>query len=141
MIFAAMPLGLRTISLCAVLGIPSATVGQSMPSAPDPVRGARMFLQCRACHTVTPGGANIVGPNLAGIFEAKAATRPGYVYSSALTQSGLVWTVPALDRFLTRPNQAVRGNKMVYAGMPDARSRSDVVAYLKTLKAGPNGRP
>lgn len=111
---------------------------QASPVAsPNVARGGKLFLQCRACHTVAPGGAHTVGPNLAGVFGARAASRPGYRYSPSLAQSGVVWNAATLDAFLKRPSQAVPGNKMAFAGVADARSRSDLVGYLATLKGKP----
>src|SRR3546814_8191419 len=31
-------------------------------------RGEAQFKKCAACHTITPGGANGIGPNIHGIF-------------------------------------------------------------------------
>ncbi|CAM3209633.1 hypothetical protein SPAN111604_10520 [Sphingomonas antarctica] len=104
------------------------------PARPDPVRGSRLFLQCRACHTVAPGAANTVGPNLAGIFGTKAAMRSDYTYSAALTKSGITWTPVVLNAFIKRPTAAVPGTKMGFAGVADATARADLIAYLGTLK-------
>lgn len=124
-------------SSLATLAAPVALANPRAPAtAPDPVRGGKLFLQCRACHTATAGGANTVGPSLAGVVGARAATRPGYSYSQALTKSGIVWTVPALDGFLTHPSRAVPGTKMIFAGMAEAKARADVIAYLQTRNAG-----
>ena len=104
-------------------------------SAGDPARGAKLFLQCAACHVVQPGAPSTVGPNLAGVVGAKAGGRPGYIYSPALTRSGLVWNTATLDTFLKRPMQAVPGTRMAFAGIADARARADIIAYLTTLKS------
>jgi cytochrome c len=57
---------------------------------------------------------------------------PGYDYSPALKASGLVWTRENLDRWLAGPERLVPGQKMGYS-VPDARDRSDLIAYLETL--------
>lgn len=119
-----------------ILVMPTALPAQAAPtSSPDPIRGGQLFLQCRACHTAAAGGAQGIGPNLAGIVGAQAASRPGYPYSPALTKSGLVWTAATLDGFLTRPSQMVPGTKMAFAGVADAKARAAIIAYLTTLKA------
>ena len=112
-----------------------ASVAVAQTAAPDPVRGGRLFLQCRACHTVAPGAPHAVGPNLVGIVGVKAGTRAGYSYSPALAASKTVWTAATLDPFLKRPSQAVPGTKMAFAGVADASVRADLIAYLATLKA------
>jgi cytochrome c len=106
----------------------------SRSPAGDPVAGARQFLQCRACHAVTRNGAHTVGPNLWGIVGAKAATRPGFSYSPALSGSGISWTPNELDAFLARPNARVPGGKMVFGGVVDPSARRNLIAYLSTLK-------
>ncbi len=107
--------------------------GVAAPLA-DPARGARLFLQCRACHTVGRGEANGAGPNLWGVVGSPAASRPGYRYSAALSGSGVVWTPQALDAWLTRPTALVPGVTMAFPGVASAQSRADLVAYLSTLR-------
>ncbi|MEN3745834.1 cytochrome c family protein [Sphingomonas sp. HF-S3] len=111
-----------------------ATAPAPAMQAGNPATGAKLFLQCRACHTVNPGGANTVGPNLAGIMGAKAATRPGYAYSPALKNAKLTWDKPTMDAWLTRPAKVAPGNKMAFAGMSNPQARADMIAYLATLK-------
>jgi cytochrome c len=116
--------------------VSAAMAGQApATAAPNPVRGGKLFLQCAACHTVAPGGANTVGPNLSGIFGAKAASRAGYSYSPALMKSALVWDAANLDGFIKRPSQKVPGTKMAFGGVADPTARADLIAYLATLKA------
>lgn len=106
---------------------------QAAPAG-DPAKGARQFLQCKACHTATSGGTHTVGPNLWGVYGAKAAGKPGFAYSPALTKAGITWTPEQLDAFLARPNARVPGSKMVFGGIANPQARKDVIAYLQTLK-------
>ncbi len=99
----------------------------------DAARGAKLFLQCRACHSVVPGAPNGVGPNLWGVVGSKAAARPGYRYSASLAGSGVVWNVASLDKWLTRPTSLVPGTTMAFQGVSSAQSRTDLIAYLQTL--------
>jgi cytochrome c len=100
-------------------------------AAPSPDRGKRLFIQCQACHSVTPGAAHKVGPNLAGTVNARAASRRGYAYSPALQKSGLIWDDKTLDRWLAKPAAVVPGNKMVFNGMANAKDRQEIIAYMK----------
>jgi cytochrome c len=114
---------------------PAAPAAQQPPAKGDPAKGARLFLQCRACHTIEPGGRNGVGPNLAGVIGAKAGAKAGYPYSPALTKAQIKWNPATIDAWLKRPSAVVPGNKMAFAGMADPKARADVIAYLATLKA------
>lgn len=95
--------------------------------------GATLFKQrCQMCHTITPGGAHGIGPNLSGVAGRKAASTQ-FTYSAALTKSGLTWDKATLDKFLTMPSKLVPGTRMVVS-IPDAKQRADVVAFLGTQK-------
>lgn len=104
------------------------------PAKGDPAAGARLYAQCKACHSVEPGGRNGVGPNLSGIMGAKAGAKPGYAYSPAMKQSNLKWTPQSMDSFLKKPSAAIPRTKMMYAGMANPKARADVIAYLSGLK-------
>jgi cytochrome c len=95
----------------------------------DAARGEARFGDCAACHKLE-AGANNVGPSLYGIFTRKAGELPDFRYSPALKRSGIVWTPQTLDAFLANPQALVPGNRMPYAGMADAGSRADLIAYL-----------
>jgi len=67
---------------------------------------------------------------------------PGFDYSPAMKKSSIVWTEKTLDRFLTQPLAMVPGSSMTYAGVPEARDRADLIAYLKVANGGaPCGVP
>jgi cytochrome c len=55
---------------------------------------------------------------------------PGYEYSAAMKKSGIVWNRKTLERFLADPTKTVPGTTMTYAGVPDAKERADLIAYL-----------
>ena len=98
--------------------------------AGDPAKGKMAFAQCRTCHVTDPG-VNMVGPSLAGIVGAKAGSIKGYKYSPANASSGITWTEEQLFEYLADPQVVIPKTKMIFAGMPDAQQRADVIAYLK----------
>ncbi len=100
----------------------------------DAANGEKLFKKCKACHTVDAGGKNKVGPNLHGIYGAKAAAVEGFKYSKALQESGITWDDANLDQWLLKPKSLVKGTKMIFAGLKKDDQRADVIAYLKTLK-------
>jgi cytochrome c len=97
----------------------------------DLENGRRAFARCRSCHTIAEGGSNMTGPNLYGLFGRTAGTHPGYNYSKALKEAGFAWDAQKLDQWLSGPRTFLPGNKMSFAGLPDATDRRDVIAYLK----------
>jgi cytochrome c2 len=96
----------------------------------DPARGEKRFEECATCHTTEPG-VNNVGPSLSGLFKRKAGEIADFRYSPALKKSGITWTPQALDTFIADPQKEVPGNRMPFAGMPDAGDRADLIAYLQ----------
>lgn len=101
--------------------------------AQDAAAGKAAFVTCSICHAVEPGKAKL-GPSLFGVVGRKVGADAKFAYSPALKAKGGVWTPAALDAFLVAPKTAIPGNKMAYPGMPDAKKRADLIAYLKTLK-------
>ena len=100
----------------------------------DAVRGAKLFEECVACHRLDPAGES-VGPNLHGVFGRKAGEGADFRYSPALKRSGIAWNAQSIDTFIADPQAVVPGNRMPFAGIPDAAARADLIAYLaKTFK-------
>lgn len=105
--------------------------------AQDAAAGARVFNQCRACHSIDPGGRNGVGPNLAGILGRKAGEREGFRYSAALREkaaAGLVWDEATLRAYIASPRAVIPGGSMTYPGLRAEPQLDDLIAFLK---AGP----
>lgn len=93
----------------------------------DPVRGEQLYQQCAACHTLQ---ANATGPMHCRLFGRAAGTVPGFEYSPAMQESGVVWSAQTLDEFLASPITYVSGTKMGFAGFSEPADRADVIAYL-----------
>jgi cytochrome c len=130
----ALSLPLMPLLSLPALGMAAQQAPAGNAAAGNAAAGARQYLQCRACHTVAPGGAHGTGPNLAGIMGARAGSKPGYAYSPAMKGAAFTWTAAEMDAFLAKPNARLPGNKMAFAGMPSAAARRDLIAYLATLK-------
>lgn len=103
----------------------------------DPAVGKQVFKKCGACHTVQ-AGKNRVGPSLAGVAGRVAGTVDGFAYSAAMKAygaAGHVWDDATLDAYLAAPKDVVKGTRMAFIGLSDARERADVIAYLKAAGA------
>ena len=51
-----------------------------------------------------------------------------------MKKSKLTWDDATLDRYLTKPRKAVKGTRMIFAGLRSKKDRDNLIAYLKTLK-------
>lgn len=98
--------------------------------AQEAAAGEKDFAVCRACHQIGPNAKIAVGPVLNGVIGRKAGTYPGYQYSVANKDSGLVWTPEELDKYLTNPQAVVPRTKMIFPGLKDEQKRKNVIAYL-----------
>jgi len=101
--------------------------------APDAGRGEQLYVRCVACHAMT---TDRVGPRHCGLIGRRAGSVAGFDYSPAMKKSGIVWNEKTLDRFLSKPLGVVPGTKMTYDGVPEARDRGDLIAYLKSASSG-----
>lgn len=96
----------------------------------DLANGKAKFALCQSCHTIAPGGANMTGPNLHGVFGKKAAANGDFNYSDALKNAGFKWDAEHLSEWLEKPQTYLPGTKMSFAGLKDAKDRTDLIAYL-----------
>ena len=99
--------------------------------AQDVETGKQAFAACAPCHAPDQNG---VGPKLGGVLNRPAGSVEGFRYSRAMKNSRIVWDEKSLDAYLAEPQTSVPGNLMPFSGITDAQKRSDLVAYLATLK-------
>jgi cytochrome c len=114
-----------------VLGAVAAVLAGSAARADgDVARGEKRFEECATCHS-TERGVNNVGPSLFEVLGRKAGAIENFRYSPALKSSNITWSLQTLDKFIADPQADVPGNRMPFAGMPDAADRADLIAYLQ----------
>ena len=94
----------------------------------DPAKGEQVYHRCQGCHSID---RNRIGPMHKGLFGRPAGSVPGFDYSKAMKNSGIVWTAATLDMFLQGPRQMVPGTKMTFVGVSKAQDRADLIAYLE----------
>jgi cytochrome c len=92
--------------------------------------GAKIFKKCAACHSITEGGANKIGPALWGVLGRPAGTVPGYKYSKAMAAHGKNWSFEEMNGFLIKPKDWIKGTKMSFAGLKKAKDRASVILYM-----------
>jgi cytochrome c len=126
--------------IVALLSLAGAAPAQSPANAPadtpgDPVRGRQIFAPCRTCHYPEKGYGHHNGPSLFAIFGRRAGTQEGFLYySEAVKRSNLIWTPALLDAWLANPGSLLPGTNMMFVGIPDARGRADLIAYLAQFR-------
>ena len=119
---------MRTAGLCLLAMLLSSADPALAASA---AAGQAVFNRCKICHTIEPGGRNIVGPNLHGIFGRKAGSLPNFAYSPALRESGVVWDDDTLTKYLRDPKEFIPGDRMAFPGIKDEGQLADLIAYLR----------
>jgi cytochrome c len=127
-------------ALVALLSLAGAVLAGSPANAPanamgDPVRGRQIFAPCRTCHYPEKGYGHHNGPSLFAIFGRRAGTQEGFLYySEVVKRSNLLWTPALLDVWLANPGSFLPGTNMMFVGIPDARDRADLIAYLAQFR-------
>ena len=92
--------------------------------------GAKIFKKCAACHSITEGGGNKIGPALWGVLGRPAGTIPDYKYSKAMAAHGKNWSFEEMNGFLIKPKDWIKGTKMSFAGLKNAKERAAVILYM-----------
>ncbi|MGB8842140.1 MAG: c-type cytochrome [Aliidongia sp.] len=115
-------------ALAALLGSPAFAGGG------DPVNGEKLFaVKCGACHSIEPD-KNKAGPSLFGIVDRPSGSVAGYKYSKALLAAKIHWDLGLIDGYIQDPQDIIKGTKMPDPKAGRAFERTDIVAYLRTLK-------
>lgn len=115
----------------AALALLAVTSSTSVARADD---GPTVFNDnCAVCHATEPG-VDKLGPSLAGLVGRPSASLKEYPYSDAMQKAGVTWTKLVLDKYLTDPQAMVKGTKMLFPGLKNAKDRKALIDYLATLK-------
>ena len=116
---------LGQVAVAAVLASPLA-LASTDARAQD---GARVFNQCKACHSLD-AGVNRVGPSLAGLSGRASGAGEGFRYSDAMKNAGITWDSDTLSEYLANPRGYIPGNRMTFRGIADDGQRAAVIEYL-----------
>lgn len=98
-------------------------------------KGRILFLQCSACHALTPAdNGGKIGPSLSGVFGRTAGSATYFdAYSSALKEAEHVWDRETMDSWLLSPSDMVPGTSMVFGGIADDEKRALLIRYLEVV--------
>ena len=94
----------------------------------DTIAGRSAFeKRCTGCHALDH---EKTGPRLAGVVGRKAGTVSGFAYSDAVKTSEVVWTEPALGKWLTEPETVIPDTDMAFR-LDNPFERAAIIAFLK----------
>ena len=106
----------------------------SSASAAD---GAKVFKKCAACHSIVQGGGNKIGPALWGVLGRQAGSISDYKYSKAMAAHGKTWSFEEMNNFLIKPKDWIKGTKMSFIGLKNAKDRAAVILYMNEKTNNP----
>ncbi len=107
----------------------------AMPAAELIAAGEKAYSKCQSCHTIDAGGANGIGPNLAGVMGGPVAAKGGFAYSAEMKAVGGSWDWDKMNTWLKNPKGMVSGTKMSFAGLGKVEDRAAIAAYLNSKGA------
>tara|TARA_B100000686_G_scaffold138527_1_gene145926 strand:+ start:154 stop:675 length:522 start_codon:yes stop_codon:yes gene_type:complete len=99
--------------------------------------GAKVFKKCAACHSIAEGGKNKIGPALWGVIGRKAGSLSDYKYSKAMAAYAKLWSFEEMNGFLIKPKDWIKGTKMSFAGLKNAKERAAVILYMNENSNSP----
>ncbi len=106
--------------------------------AGDIAAGEKTFKKCIACHNIGETAKNSIGPIQNGLKGRKSGTVPGYSYSDANKNSGIVWDEGTFKEYIKDPKAKIPGTKMVFPGIKDEKDAEDLWSFLEQF--GPDGK-
>ena len=92
--------------------------------------GAKIFKKCAACHSIAKDGTNKIGPALWGVLGREAGSISDYKYSKAMAAHGKSWSFEEMDGFLIKPKVWIKGTKMSFVGLKNAKERAAVILFM-----------
>ena len=126
------------LAIAILAGSAAVFMTQGAQAAGDAAAGEHVFRLCLPCHSVGPGAKNKVGPELNGLDGRHSGTAPGYNYSSANKNSGVVWNEVTFKKYIHAPRAMIPGTKMIFPGIKNATEVNNLWAYL--MQFGPDGK-
>ena len=99
--------------------------------------GEKVFKKCIACHSITKGGGNKIGPALWNVLGRQAGSVSDYKYSKAMAAHGKAWSFEEINEFLIKPKDWIKGTKMTFIGLKNEKDRAAVILYMNEKTDSP----
>ena len=106
--------------------------------AADIAAGEKSFKKCIACHSIGETAKNTIGPIQNGLKGRKSGSMPGYNYSEANKNSGIVWDEGTFKEYIKNPMAKIPGTKMAFPGIKNEKEAEDLWSFLEQF--GPDGK-
>ncbi|MQU07364.1 c-type cytochrome [Pseudomonas helleri] len=104
-------------------------------AAGDAEAGGKLFTKtCGGCHSIGENARSGFGPHLNGVIGRQAGSLPGYQFSQAMKNSGVIWTPETLAAYIEAPKKVVKGTRMIFWGISDPEKIANLLAYIETFK-------
>ena len=111
------------------------TIATGTALAQDAQKGQMVFNMCLPCHSIGPGAQTKVGPELNGLDGRQSGGVPGFDYSDANKNSGIVWGEANFKKYIQNPQGVIPGTKMIFPGVKNEQQVNDLWAYLSQFTA------
>jgi cytochrome c len=118
-----------------IIAVAALTFFAGAAFAQDAQKGQRVFNVCLACHAIGPGAKTKVGPELNGLDGRRTGSVPGYDYSDANKNSGIVWNESTFKKYIQNPQAVIPHTKMIFPGLKNEQQVNDVWAYISQFNA------
>src|ERR1700694_4050677 len=125
---------MKRVSIAIVALAASAGAG----GAGDSAAGETSFKKCRSCHSIGETAKNSVGPILNGLKGRKSGSVPGYNYTDANKNSGIVWDEGTFKEYIKDPKAKIPGTKMAFPGIKEEKEAGVFGGFLWWF--GPDGK-
>ena len=106
--------------------------------AGDIAAGETSFKKCTPCHSIGETGKNAIGPVLNGLKGRTSGSVPGYNYSEANKNSGIVWDEATFKEYIKDPKAKIPRTKMIFPGIKNEKDADDLWSFLEQF--GPDGK-
>ena len=93
--------------------------------------GETSFKKCMACHSIGETGKNMIGPVQNGLKGRKSGSMPGYNYSDANKNAGIVWDEGTFKEYIKNPMAKIPGTKMAFPGIKNEKEAEDLWSFLE----------
>jgi cytochrome c len=99
--------------------------------AQDVAAGETSFQKCRACHSISVGAQNKIGPPLNGLDGRKCGSIGGYGHSEANRNCAFTSNEAVFLDYIKDPKLTIPGTKKLFAGIKDGTEGRNLWSYLR----------